>query len=170
MVKQNLNPKKPDDLTLKSRRLSGCLFKSLEFAGKPIVKTIVNGMIANVTPTTVTGRKRLQDWKRKVAKEIFVNRNKIQNPDDWYAITVGMIFHTPTHGEQKLDLDNYLKPILDSIAAGLFSDESVNFAKITNYNKFDDSNFRYLYVERMKDAKLENEEGILIYVTKKPHR
>jgi len=155
-------------MELKQKKIDGFTINYLEHpSGNLIIKSIIHGMIANFTPTTKGGRERLQKWKRKVALDIKSRRTQRYNPEDSYAVSIGMKFHTPTHGEQKFDLDNYSKPIIDAVAAGLFCNENEDLTKLKRYNQFDDSNFRHVYLERLLDVKQESQEGVIILVSKK---
>jgi Holliday junction resolvase RusA-like endonuclease len=159
---------KENKLKFKRNKISNTSLNSITFSnGDVIIKEIIYGTIANFTPTTLTGRKRLQDWKRIIAMQIKSKRKIVYDPQYSYAVTIGMKFHTPTHGEQNLDLDNYSKPVIDAIAAGLFCDENEDLSKLTTYNQFNDSNFRHLYFERMHDAKEKDEECVTIIVSRK---
>lgn len=131
------------------------------------VTITVFGMIANFTPTTQRGRKRLQEWKRKIALQIQSSKSLPLDSNCSFTISIGMKFHPLTHGYQKLDLDNYSKPILDAIAAGLFSDENTDLSNLTTYNQFDDSNFHHIYLERLPDADSADRESIIIHVSQK---
>ena len=110
--------------------------------GKPI-RVFVRGRIAN----SVDPRERTLPWKQKIAQAITDERNGVQNPENFYAISVTMQFHPPTHGNSKLDAENYLKPILDATAAGLFADENTNPSEITRFG-YDDSNFGRVYFDK----------------------
>ncbi len=168
MILRKFFRKKSNDLDFNIKIISGWSINCIEFStGNLIVKTIVHGMIANFTPSSVQGRERLKNWKRKIAIQVKSKRSQLYNPDDTYAVSIGMKFHTPLHGEQKLDLDNFSKPIIDAIAAGLFCKENEDPRKFERYNQFDDSNFKHIFLDRLVDAKQENEEGITIIVSKK---
>lgn len=67
------------------------------------------------------------------------------------------------HRNRELDVDNFLKPLLDGIAAGLFCDTTIE--KIEHF-LFDDSNFLKLYVERLSNTMNANEEGVLVTISK----
>ncbi len=75
-----------------------------------------------------------------------------------------MRFCPPTH-KNKLDAENYLKPLLDGIAAGLFCNENEDVNKLEN-SKYDDSNFLSLYVERLPNTTRVNEEGVIVTISK----
>ena len=75
-----------------------------------------------------------------------------------------MRFNLKNHHTKKLDVENYVKPIVDAIAMGLFS-QDVDIDKITKFDA-DDSNFNHLYIERSKDVVSPSEEGITIVVSK----
>ena len=158
-----------NNIIFKKTRIENFTLNSLEFTNSPFtICEIVFGMIANSTPSTPVGRKRLQDWKRKISIQIKSARKSIQNPDKIYAITIGMKFHSLSHGNQKLDLDNYSKPIIDAIAAGLFCDDNEELSILTRYNQFDDSNFEHVYLEKLPDATISQDESIIILVSQKP--
>ena len=170
ILKRNTSAKnKIQKLQFKTKELEkGWFVKFLKFPNKgKLVSIIIYGIIANVSPSTKGGREKLQHWKRKIAMEIQSKHGNISfNPNNQCCISVGMRFHTPTHGNQKLDLDNFIKPIVDGIAAGLFSDDKEDLSHLTKYNQFDDSNFRYLYMERLPDALEEQQEGISVVISK----
>lgn len=117
-------------------------------------------VIGNSVPNTDTGKQKLREWKiavASVAKEIrgFVPLN----PTWHYCISAGFSFHRGNHGNQSLDVENFLKPSFDALAAGLFCECDQDPTQIPSYD-YDDSNFRYLFVHRLADAVSENEEGV----------
>ena len=63
-----------------------------------------------------------------------------------------------------MDIENYIKPIFDGVAAGLFCEKDVD--KFVSF-KFDDSNFVNLYIERLPDAKIDSDEGVIITIAQK---
>ncbi|MCE2506225.1 MAG: RusA family crossover junction endodeoxyribonuclease [Nitrosopumilaceae archaeon] len=155
-----------ENLEFKKIELQDQVLQVLGFSNSSVmIKDIIYGMIANFTPTTQGGRKKLQEWKRQIAIQINSNRDNRLNPNLFYAITIGMKFHPETHGNQELDLDNYSKPILDAIAAGLFSYDGDDLSSLITYNQFDDSNFRHIYLERLPDAELAEQESVAIFIT-----
>ncbi|MCH7559904.1 MAG: RusA family crossover junction endodeoxyribonuclease [Thaumarchaeota archaeon] len=157
-----------NDILFKKTKIKNHTLNSIEFRNSSFtISEIVFGMIANLTPTTLVGRKRLQEWKRKIAIQINSKRKSVQNPDNIYAITIGMKFHPLTHGNQKLDLDNFSKPIIDAVAAGLFCNDNEDLSTLTTYNQFDDSNFQHIYLEKLSDASSSQGELIIILVSQK---
>ena len=48
-------------------------------------------------------------------------------------------FHPANHGYQSLDVENFLKPVIDAVAAGLFCEKEEDPLKIEHWN-YDDSN------------------------------
>ena len=158
-----------NNILFKNTKIENHTLNSIEFRNSSFTMCdVVFGMIANFTPTTVGGRERLQNWKHKLSIQIKSKRKSIQDPNRIYAITIGMKFHPLTHGNQKFDLDNYSKPIIDAIAAGLFCDDDEDLSILTKYNKFDDSNFQHIYLERLPDADTSQDESIIILVSQKP--
>ena len=81
-----------------------------------------------------------------------------------YAVSVGMRFNRENHRNQNLDVDNYIKPTLDAVAAGLFCDEATDPWE-NEFWKYDDSNFRTLLIHRLPDTPDPESEGVAIYVS-----
>lgn len=154
-------------LQFKTKKVLDWSLTWLEFSnGKTVIDTIVYGAIANVSPTTEGGREKLQRWKRQISMEIKSKRGKqAHDSKNHYVVSLGMRFHTKNHGDGQIDVDNFIKPILDGIAAGLFCDENDDLSIINSYNQFDDSNFRHLYVERIVNNEPQKEEGVSIVVS-----
>jgi len=86
------------------------------------------------------------------------------NPADGYAITIGFSLCPRAHGNQKLDIENFVKPSVDALAAGLFCGAEVDAAQIQRYD-YDDSGFTHLLVQRLSDAPSEEEEGAAFCVS-----
>jgi len=125
----------------------------------------VMSVIGNSVPTSESGTLRLAEWKRKVAARTKERRGAdCWNPKHQYAISIGFAFHMAAHGNQPLDVENFLKPSLDAFAAGLFCSNDRDPMRIERYN-YDDSNFRYVFIQRLPDAPLESEEGAAIYAS-----
>ena len=123
------------------------------------------GIIGNSVPTSETGKRRLAEWKQEVAAAAKGARGRTPLDPGWtYSFSAGFSFHLETHGRQPLDVDNFLKPTLDALAAGLFCAEGQDPRTIGRYN-FDDSNFRYLFVHRLPDARIVAEEGAALVVS-----
>jgi hypothetical protein len=70
-----------------------------------------------------------------------------------------MSFHSGSHGNQALDIENFLKPTVDAIAAGLFASEQESFECLARWH-FDDSNFHYLFAHRLEPAPTAAQEGL----------
>ena len=130
-------------LNLRNVDLSNNKVLYLNFDGDEPIKVLVRGRIANSTDTS----ERTKPWKQKIVQAIMDKRNGVQNNENHYAISVSMKFHLKTHGNLKLDAENYLKPILDATAAGLFADENTNPSEITRFG-YDDSNFGRVYFDK----------------------
>ena len=114
----------------------------LNFDGDEPIRVIVRGRIVNSTDDA-----RAKPWKQKIAREIMKVRKGVQDPKILYAISVTMHFHPETHQKQKLDAENYLKPILDATAAGLFEDHKTP-EELHSFH-YDDSNFENVYFDKM---------------------
>jgi len=66
--------------------------------------------------------------------------------------------HVPKyHTMHKSDVGNYVKPVIDGIAAGLFSTSPLS---VTKFN-FDDSNFKHLLIEKLDNPLCPSDEGLL---------
>jgi len=109
----------------------------------------------------VGNKDKLKKWKQKIAHHIFINRIKKHDPKYQYAISISMRFCGELHGNMKLDIDNYLKPIYDGLAAGLFCKDDTNPPMFDDF-QYDDSNFNKLYIERVPDALTTDKEGVYI--------
>ncbi len=124
----------------------------------------VAGFVANAVPTSERGRQRLRDWKFLVAAAVRDRRGG--SPWDAAAacaISIGFSFHPLSHGTAPLDVENFVKPTLDAVAAGLFSkDDGHSFAPM-RYD-FDDSQFSTLFFQRLPDAQTPAEEGAAVHV------
>ena len=124
----------------------------------------IAGYIVNSVPST--GQKaRLQQWKVQIASEVKAARGATAwNPEARFVIFLGFRFNARNHGSRKLDVENYLKPVVDALAAGLFCDERKDPKAITHWN-YDDSNFNTLLAHRLPDADTKDGEGIALYVS-----
>ena len=122
-------------------------------------------LIANSVYTSQSGKERLIDWKQNVARIVKACRGPDPwDPHDHYAISVGFSFNLRAHGNRQLDVENFVKPTIDALAAGLFCTNDQDIAAIKRYD-YDDSNFRYLFLHRLGDAPTEFEEGVGIYIS-----
>lgn len=132
--------------------------------GVIILKKVVFGRIVNSVPSPNDKENQLE-WKRTVAKSVYLNKtSELHSPKDYYAISLNMRFNIKNHHAKKLDVENYVKPIVDAIAMGLFS-HGIDLDKITKFDA-DDSNFHHLYIERSNDVSNPTEEGVVIVVSK----
>lgn len=125
----------------------------------------VHAIIGNAVPTSVGGRATLLNWKRQVAQAAKVARSgtRLDSPQS-LSVSAGFTFHRPTHGNQTLDVENFLKPTFDGLAAGLFCDEDTDCSLLERF-AYDDSGFRYLFVHRLPDAVASSDEGAGIVVS-----
>ena len=88
------------------------------------------------------------------------------DPGDHYAISLAFRFHPGFHGgpNQKLDVENFVKPVLDAVAAGLFCDAETDPHSIDRWD-FDDSNFNTLFVHRLPNTTDSRKEGVAVFVS-----
>ena len=125
----------------------------------------VVGEIANSIPTSRIGKQRLVDWKQNVAGTLKACRGADSwDPSNHYAISIGFSFCLQAHGNRELDVENFAKPTIDALAAGLFCTNDQEISAIERYD-YDDSNFRYLFLHRLDNAVSPAEEGVGINVS-----
>ena len=128
---------------------------------RKLPSTWVRGTIVN----SFTGGPPQQAWKSKVASAIKGARDGSPwDPDDLYAVTVRFRFHPANHQNQELDVENYVKPVVDAVAAGLFQEEEKDPSEIEKWD-FPDSNFRTLLIHRAADPKDKDSEGVHVSVS-----
>ena len=136
----------------------------IEFAeaARPLLSLRVNGSVIN---STTERTQALQAWKVRVASAVKAARGEERwNPADTYAITLAFSFHPPNHGAQRLDVENFVKPVIDALAAGLFCPAQMNPRDILRWD-YDDSNFSTLLVHRLPDATTMGGEGVILSVS-----
>ena len=128
---------------------------------RKLPSTWVRGTIVN----SFTGGPPQQAWKSKVASAIKGARDGSPwDPGDLYAVTVRFRFHPANHQNQELDVENYVKPVVDAVAAGLFQEEEKDPSEIEKWD-FPDSNFRTLLIHRAADPKDRYGEGVHVSVS-----
>ncbi len=136
----------------------------VEFAEptKPRLSVRVNGSVIN---STTERTQVLQAWKVRVASAVKAARGDERwSPADTYAITLAFSFHPPNHGAQRLDVENFVKPVIDALAAGLFCPAQMNPRDILRWD-YDDSNFNTLLIRRLPDATTMGTEGVALSVS-----
>lgn len=122
----------------------------------------VSGEIVN----SITERKDAQlDWKRRIASEV----RDARGGGPWdagqrYAISLALRFCPALHGNRALDVENFVKPVLDGLAAGLFSPPEQDPRLIRRFD-YDDSNFSTLFIHCLPDAARPDGEGVVISVS-----
>jgi len=153
------------EFKLISEDIDGWKLNAIEFiADKGILKKVILGKLSN--SQTDAGKNIRLDCQTKIANEIKSIRGKInRNAKNEYAISLGLKFSRHENQNQPLDVDNFIKPIFAGIAAGLFSPNDNNPQNLNDFLLYDDSCFRYLYVERLDDHS--NEEGVAIVISEK---
>lgn len=149
-----------DDLEITNHEVGDWLVASVVFRSEDDRLAIpVTGIIGNSITTSEAGKRRSKDWKIAVATVAKQLRGPSPLDPKWhYCISAGFSFHPGTHGNQPLDVENFLKPSFDALAAGLFCERDQSPGHIPRYD-YDDSNFRYLFVHRLADATSRSNEG-----------
>jgi len=138
-------------------------FRYLNFDGDEPIMALIRGRIAN---SVDENKERSKAWKEKICWQIIQKRHGVQNNENQHAISVSMKFHLKAHGGQELDAENYLKPILDAVAAGLFATDDMHPTEITRFD-FDDSNFDNVYFEKLTPAERREGECVIITISQK---
>ncbi len=153
-------------LALEERSVGKWKVPAVVFAAESIDLSIeVLGSIANSVATSEVGRRRLAQWKQTVAAAVKAGRGGTLWDPRWvYAVSAAFSFSHEIHGARLLDVENFLKPTFDALAAGLFCPDEQDPRAIDRYN-FDDSNFLYLFVHRLRDARTAAEEGVGLVVS-----
>ena len=151
-------------LTLERRTVGGWSVPTVRFADEARgLELRLSGEIIN----SVTERKDAQlAWKRTIAADVKGARGG--GPWDArqrYAISLAMRFCPTLHGHRSdLDVENFAKPVLDGLAAGLFCPPDQDPRAIGRFN-YDDSGFSTLFIHRLPDAPRPDDEGVAIRVS-----
>ena len=128
----------------------------------------IMGQIANSISTGQSAGEHLREWKKLVASQVKDSRGVEKwNPNNSFAISLGLSFCPALHGNQALDVENFIKPIIDALAAGLFCEADTDPQDIQHWS-YDDSNFSTLLIHRLPDADRPENEGIAVCVSSKP--
>jgi len=153
-------------LKLTLERLGAWDLIALRFAvERGSVPGFVIAPIGNSVADSERGKQRTADWKVKVAREVQRRRpEKMPMAAERYAVTIGFSFHFPSHGNQKLDVENFMKPTLDAIACGIFGAENLDPETVARWH-FDDSRFGHLLIHRLPDAATLEGEGAALLIS-----
>ena len=126
----------------------------------------IDGYIVN---SVTENKAKLQDWKVRIASKVKAARGDgAWNPEDTFAISLGFSFNISSgwHGYRPLDVENFLKPVVDALAAGLFCENRTDPREIEiGHWNYDDSNFNTLLIHRLPDADSRESEGIAVCVS-----
>ena len=107
---------------------------------------------------------KLSAWKKQIASAVKEARGFSQwAHSDEYTIVLVFSFHPESHWNQQLDVENYVKPVIDATAAGLFCDQDKQPEDISSWN-YPDYNFKTLMIRRLPDIKSAEAEGVNILV------
>ena len=115
---------------------------------------------------SVTERKdKLRSWKVQVASEVkAVRGGETWRPTDHYAVSLALSFHPANHGNRPLHVENFIKPIIDALAAALFCEPRTDSRTIARWN-YDDSNFNTLFIHRLPDPYEAEDEGVDLFLS-----
>lgn len=134
-------------------------------AEKPLIQCFIEGLKRDhkhVVINSITEDKEAHyKWKLKIAQEIMsISRPSIQAQNA--TISLSFLFNPEFHGNRHFDVDNFIKPVIDGVAKGLFGNLiNRNSKGKTRFNE-DDSVFRWIYLERHDTNS--NHEGVYITV------
>ncbi len=149
-------------MNLVSNTLNEFEFSYLSNSDSIIIQKIIEGKIINSVVDS-NKKQQLLEWKQKITKSVFDERNDRNfSSDSQYIISLSFRFSPSLHGNMKLDIENYLKPILDGIVAGLFCSKEQDLTQIIRFD-YDDSNFNTLFIEKLDDCNSED-EGLVITI------
>ena len=152
-------------LQYRERTIEDVAVPTLEYSSSPdgLLDVCVRGTIIN----SVTERSdALRAWKVKVATAVKGNRGSSAWPTGaLYAVSLALRFCPALHGNRDLDVENFVKPIIDATAAGLFMPPSDEPAAIERWD-FDDSNFNTLLIHRLPDTQDRDAEGVAIFISR----
>ena len=154
-------------LTFKESRIEGWAVPTIEFSepARAPLRVAVRGVIINSIVDGARNRERQQDWKVQVASAVKSARGaQAWSAHDEYAISLTMRFHLGSHGNRDLDAENFIKPVIDAIAAGLFCRNATDPNSIAKWG-YDDSNFKTLLIHRLPNAARRTDEGVAVCVS-----
>ena len=118
----------------------------------------VPGYIANACDSN---KERLKQWKRTVAKCTKDERENQWDDNQEYAISLGFSFCLAKHRCKTLDVENYIKPVLDAIAAGLFC-KSTDDPETMKRFAYNDSHFLHFFVTRFAYVKKDVKGEVIV--------
>ena len=153
---------------LQTRNISGWEVPTVAFASptrEPLALLVLGEVVNQVTDKAKAPKQR--DWKVHVAASVKEARGGGPwDPRVNYAISLAFRFHPGLHGgpNQSLDVENFMKPVLDAVAAGLFCDDETEPRSIQRWD-YDDSNFSTLFVHRLGNTPDLGEEGVAVFVS-----
>ena len=136
----------------------------VSFAGETRSLAVsVRGVVRNSIPNTAVARAALHEWKRRVTRGVGERRgDRPWSPHDEYAVSLALRFHLPNHHNREVDIDNYCKPVLDAVAAGLFDPEP---DEVTKWRGYPEHRFHTLLVHRLRDGSDPMDEGVVVMVS-----
>lgn len=160
------------NLVYAEREIGDMTVPALEFsAGAPALTIPVSGKIIN-SVVDKPRQPQQQAWKAEIASAVKAARGGQWNSEAKFAVSIGFRFNIDSgwHGygkggaPRKLDVENFLKPVVDALAAGLFCGEATDPRRIQQWD-YDDSNFDTLLIHRLPDAPTPQGEGVGICVS-----
>ena len=125
----------------------------------------VIGQVRTAHAGNADRKRKRQDWKARVACAVKDERGGAKWDHEYlFAITLQFSFHPDNRGPAQWDVENYVKPVVDAVAAGLFCEEHEDPREIQRWGHLD-SNFRTLLIHRRPDPPSADQEGVHIFVS-----
>lgn len=131
--------------------------------GAIVVAVWVGGPIVN-SVVDAKAKEKLHCWKVRIVCAVKAARGESSlDPGVPRAVTVGFSFHPGNHGGHTADLDNFIKPVLDAAAAGLFCRRDKHPEQVAKWD-FDDSAFGPISMYRLPTPARREDEGACIVI------
>lgn len=149
-----------------TRNISGWEVPTVAF-DSPVRDPLALLVLGEIVNEFTNRAARKRDWKVHVARAVREARDAGPwDPGDEYAISLAFRFHPGFHGgpRRSLDVENFVKPVLDAVAADLFCDPDTEPDAIPRWD-YDDSNFSTLFVHRLPNTPDSREEGVALFIS-----
>ena len=149
-----------------TRNISGWEVPTVAF-DSPVRDPLALLVLGEVLNEFTSNARKKRDWKLQVAEAVKEARGTGPwDPGDDYAISLAFRFHPGFHGvpNRSLDVENFVKPVLDAVAAGLFCAPDILPDAIPRWD-YDDSNFSTLFVHRLPATPDSGAGGVAVFVS-----
>jgi hypothetical protein len=138
--------------------------------GEPLVQCIIEGLPTSrgfEVVNSVPGKNKnecLYNWKCKIADEINKNLLKPKEPTK-SAISLSFFFSSQLHGYRTdFDVENFVKPVIDGIAKGLYSKSWTEEISAENIRFNENDSLLYpIFIERHEIAGLKDKIFVTVW-------